>query len=157
MKRAQNVYQEEKIMNMSQVELILHVYQGSIGFMKSAKADFQEDRLVEGRAACEKARKCIVHLYTTLDMEKGQEIANYLSQLYAYIIQQLDLITASKSIEQIDDVINVLQTLKDGWENIKEQQGNDTVASSRPMAAVADADGEAEAAPVGAGGLTISA
>lgn len=157
MKRAQNAYQEAKIMNMSQVELILHVYQGSIGYMKSARADFQENRLVEGRAACEKARKCIVHLYATLDMEKGQEIANYLSQLYAYIIQQLDLITGSKSIEQIDDVIHVLQTLKEGWETIKEQEGNDAAASNRPMAAVADADGEVEAAPAGAGGLTFSA
>lgn len=157
MKNAQNAYQEVKIMNMSQVDLIIHIYQGAIGFMMSARTDFQQNRMTEGRTACEKARKCIVHLYATLDMEKGLEIANYLSQLYAYVIQQIDFIMASKSLEQIDDVVNILRTLKEGWEAVKEQEGNETAASGRSMAAVTDADGEAEIASAGAGRLTFSA
>ncbi len=109
-------------MGMSQLDLILTVYRGTIAYLDQAKVDFTENRLTDGRTACENARKCIVHLYTTLDMKKGEAIADRLGQLYAFMIQQIDLAIASKSCKLIDEVTGLLKTLKEAWEGLKEQE-----------------------------------
>ena len=121
MKSGVGTYQKINTMGMSQLELILTVYNGTIGFLNRAKSDFKNNQLSSGRSACDKARKCLVHLYTTLDMDKGMQIAQNLGQLYTYMIEQVDLAVASKSEDQIDDVIHVLMTLKEGWEGLRSE------------------------------------
>lgn len=122
MDRGFKTYKKINTMGMSQLDLILTVYRGAIGYLDQAKSDFNDGNLSAGRTACEKARKCIVHLYTTLDMDKGEEIANQLGQLYAFLIQQIDLAVASKSCELLDDVKGILGTIREAWEGLKEQE-----------------------------------
>ena len=161
MKTDQNEYRKTSTMGMSQLDLILSVYKGAINYVVQTKTDFQEANYSSGRTACEKARKCIVHLYTTLDMDKGEQIADYLGQLYAYIIKQLDLAVASKSQEQLDDVLNVLNTLKDGWNELKVREGKATsLTRSKTVDTTEsgeDGDESAQFEMAGSGGITISA
>lgn len=117
-----NVYQKINTMGMSQLDLILAVYRGTIGYLEQAKEAFVNEKYDIGRTACDKARKCIVHLYTTLDMEKGKEIAHYLGGLYAHTIEQLDLAVASKATGRLDDIIRVLANLREGWEGLRDQK-----------------------------------
>lgn len=109
-------------MGMSQLDLILTVYRGAINLLNQARASFEEKEYEEGRAACARARKCVVHLYTTLDMNKGGEIADGLGKVYAFMIEQIDLVSAGKSTEQIDEIIKLLDTIKEGWVGLKEQE-----------------------------------
>jgi len=122
MDRGFNTYKKINTMGMSQLDLILTVYRGAIGYLDQAQTHFNEGKLSEGRTVCEKARKCMVHLYTTLDMDKGGAIAAQLGQLYAFVIQQIDLAVASKSCDLIDEVKSILGTIKSAWEGLKEQE-----------------------------------
>lgn len=122
-----STYQKINTMGMSQLDLILAVYRGAIGYLDQAKAAYADDRLADGRTACGRARKCMVHLYTTLDMEKGGMIATRLGQLYAFMIERIDLAVASKSIQLIEDVIGILGTIKEGWESLKDQEAKTDV------------------------------
>jgi flagellin-specific chaperone FliS len=54
-------------------------------------------------------------------MDKGETIANRLGQLYAFMIQRIDLAMASKSDELINEVIGLLTTIKSAWEGLKGQ------------------------------------
>ena len=114
-------YKNINTMGMSQLDLILTVYSGTISYLNQARTDFQESRLTKGRDACDKARNCMVHLYTTLDMEKGEKIAEHLGYLYAHIIEQIDLCVASKSVEKLDNIIGLMSTIKEGWDGLKSQ------------------------------------
>jgi flagellar protein FliS len=119
MKTGCKAYETINTMSMSQLDLILAVYSGAVGYLEQAKEAFGESNFDRGRAACDRARKCVVHLYTTLDMDRGKEIARHLGHLYAYMIEQIDLAVASKSLQRINDVIGVLNTVKEGWEGLK--------------------------------------
>ncbi len=130
MNKGFNTYKENSTMGMSQLDLILTVYRGAIKFIEQAKVEFEAERLTEGRTACEKARKCIVHLYTTLDMEKGEDIAEKLGQLYAFMIEQLDLAVASKSLDLLDSVIALLTTIKEGWDGLKDADEKELVGAN---------------------------
>jgi flagellar protein FliS len=152
MNKGFSTYQENSTMGMSQLDLILMVYRGAISLLDQAKSDFSAQQFTSGRTACDKARKCIVHLYTTLDMEQGGEIAQNLGRLYAYMIEQLDVAVASKSEELLDSIIGFLKTIKEGWDGLKEQEP--TTDSPSPSEAAPATSG---AAPPERRGLTLSA
>jgi len=122
MENGHNAYKRNNTMGMSQIDLILMVYRGAINFLEQAKLDFAVQKFTTGRTACDRARKCMVHLYTTLDMEKGAEIAEHLGQLYAFVIEQIDLTVADKSMSRLDELIQIITTLKEGWDGIKQSQ-----------------------------------
>lgn len=127
-------YQTAETLGKSQLDLILQVYDGAIGYYRTARDHYAANRLNEGYEQIEKARRCMVHLYTTLDMEAGGEIANNLSRLYSYIISQTDVAQASKDLNRIDDNIKILENLRQSWSALKEQ---DLIipAESEPVAA----------------------
>jgi flagellar protein FliS len=127
MNTGHNAYRETTTMGMSQLDLILTVYRGTIGLLDQAMQDFEAGNNESGRLTCEKVRKCVVHLYTTLDMEKGKDIARHLGQLYAFMIQQIDVAMASHATDILKGVRDNLSTIKEGWEGLKEQ---DTSLSS---------------------------
>ena len=159
MNTGHNAYRETNTMGMSQLELILTVYRGAIGFLDQAKSDFDAGELKSGRTACEKARKCIVHLYTTLDMEKGEDIAAQLGQPYAFMIEQIDLAMANKSCELLDEVGSMLKTIREGWEGLRQQETPSIPSGSRESEAVIDGKGKKAASKGPSDGkrLTISA
>jgi flagellar protein FliS len=111
-------YQQITTMSLDQIDLILMVYRGAITELRKAGVAFEEDRFVDGRDACDKARKCIIHLYTTLDMDKGGEIASRLAQLYIYMVERLDIAVSTKGKKNIDEIISLLEVIKEGWEGV---------------------------------------
>lgn len=117
-----NLYQKVNTLGNSQLNLIIQVYDGAISSFKKAADAFGQDDMAAGREHLEKAKRFVTHLYTTLDMEKGQEISEKLSKLYAFIINQTIIVEATKDIKQLDDNIAILNNLRLGWIGLKQQQ-----------------------------------
>jgi flagellar protein FliS len=106
----------------SQLELILQVYDGAIAAYREAAQYYQKQDFNAGYESLEKAKRFIVHLYVTLDPERGGEIAEQLGKLYAYVVNQTNIVEATKDLSQIDDIISVLENLRLGWAGLKEQE-----------------------------------
>lgn len=147
MQRGFQTYRQINTMGMTQLDLILTVYRGTIGYLDQAKEDFATGKLTSGRTACDMARKCIVHLYTTLDMEKGENIAAQLGQLYAFMIEQIDLAVANKSCKLLGDVKSILETVKGGWESLKEREAAGTWGDSRSTESAPEGKAAGTASP----------
>jgi len=150
MKNGFETYQTTQMMGLSQLDLILTVYKGTIGYVRQAIEHFRNQQIAEGKTACEKARRCLVHLYTTLDMEKGQAIADHLGKLYAYMIEELDLAVAGANSGPLENVIQLLNTIKEGWDGLKSQheveaREND---AERPEAEMAGAPSTDKSGPL---------
>jgi flagellar protein FliS len=117
-------YKKTEILGKSQLDLIIQVYEGAIEAFKAARHAYEEEDNGTGHEQLERARRFVVHLYTTLDMEKGGEIADRLGRLYAFVINQTDMIEATKDLVGIDDNISILDNLRLGWLGLKEQEQN---------------------------------
>lgn len=117
-----NAYQKSEIMGKSALDLILLVYDGAIAAFKSAAKAYRENETNKGYEQLERAKRFVTHLYTTLDNEKGGEIAEQLGKLYAFVINQTNVIESTKDLKAIDDNINVLNNLRQGWLGLKQQQ-----------------------------------
>lgn len=57
-----------------------------------------------------------------LDMEKGGELAANLRLLYDYCVRQLTLANARNDASLVEEVIEVLQPVAQGWKEIGPQQ-----------------------------------
>ncbi|MEE8577674.1 MAG: flagellar export chaperone FliS [candidate division Zixibacteria bacterium] len=115
-------YKQADILGKSQLDLVIQVYDGAIGAYRTARKAYEDEKPSLGYEHLQKARRFVTHLYTTLDMEKGGNIADQLSRLYAFLINQTNVIEATKDLKQIDDNISILDNLRSGWVGLKEQQ-----------------------------------
>jgi flagellar secretion chaperone FliS len=111
-------YQKAQLEGLSQRDLIVMCYRGTIKYLGDARQRLEAGDGEGFSDLIEKAHRVIFHLYTTLDMERGGEVAERLAELYAYLINQIYLLNATKNLEIADGVIKIMGTLKEGWEGI---------------------------------------
>ncbi len=108
-------YATVSTLGKSGVELVVMVYDGALKHLRLASDHYERHEYNDGCEAMQKVRTFVVHLYTTLDMEKGGEISANLSKLYAFVIEQIDLIQATRDVAQIEKVSGILNNLREGW------------------------------------------
>lgn len=65
----------------------------------------------------------ILALNSALDFEKGGEISKNLNALYDYMQLQLVQANIEKDHKKVDEVIDLIKTIKEGWDAIEGQAG----------------------------------
>jgi flagellar protein FliS len=113
----------------TQRDLIIKLYVGAESFLAQAR----EAMLVKPRRAqdvirahtmCTKAADIITALLATLNMDEGGEIAKQLRPLYAFLIVKIGESNLRKSADLIDELLPILATLREGWEQIPDELAN---------------------------------
>jgi flagellar protein FliS len=77
------------------------------------------DVVAKGKALG-KAIRLIDQLNNTLDMERGQKIAENLRALYVYMLARLTLANVSNDTTIVAEVMSLVQKIKTGWDRIVE-------------------------------------
>ena len=122
-------YQRTGTLGKSQIDLVLQVYDGAIAAFTAAGECYKKSELIEGYEQLQRARKFVTHLYTTLDFDKGLEVAENLGKLYAFLISQTDLAVATKDQAVILGNVKVLRKLREGWSGIRNQEASSQATS----------------------------
>lgn len=115
-------YEAVDTLGKSQLELVIKVYDGALNSMRAGAESYKKEEFQAGYEHLEKAKTFVVHLYTTLDLEKGGDVAANLSKLYSFVVSQIDVIEGTKDLSILDDIISVLANLKSGWSELKQQE-----------------------------------
>jgi flagellar protein FliS len=77
------------------------------------------DVVTKGKAMG-KAIRLIDQLNSTLDMERGQKIAENLRSLYIYMLARLTLANVTNDSGIVAEVASLIQKVKTGWDQIVE-------------------------------------
>lgn len=115
-------YKEIQIKTASQGKLIVMLYDGAIKFLNAAKEAIEQKKIEEGHNKITKAQDIIMELLLSLNFEAG-DIAHKLYNLYIYMNKRLIEANIYKSTTQIDEVIKMLNDLKEVWNQIANQTG----------------------------------
>lgn len=115
-------YRRVDIEGKSQIDLIVKVYDGAIEAFGAAGRAYEREDFTTGHDQVDRAVKFVTHLFTTLDMERGGEVAMSLSQLYVYVITQANVVRATKDLRLIADNVTILQNLRQGWLDLRDSQ-----------------------------------
>jgi len=68
--------------------------------------------------AMSKAIALIDQLNSTLDMERGGQIAENLRALYGYMLNRLTLANATNDVSVLTEVVGLVTKIKSGWDQI---------------------------------------
>jgi len=111
-------YQTTDTLGKSQIELVVQVYDGAISSYKQAIESYSREEFQDGFEQLERGKKFMTHLYTTLDLDKGGEVAASLGKLYAFVINQTQMAESTKDISLLESNIEILDNLRSGWQEI---------------------------------------
>ena len=111
-------YRSTSVMTATPGQLVVMLYDGVARFLRQAEAAMEEGawEQVGDRLAC--ADAIIDELLVTLDHEKGGEIAASLRDLYLFCRRHLNEARIEKDAEKIDQVIGLLDELRDAFAQI---------------------------------------
>lgn len=115
---AANPYLEMSIRTASPVQLVVHLYDGALRFVRQAKEHHAADRPLDRGRAISRAMAIVHELSGSLDFEQGADVARNLDALYRFAADQLFEANRAQRAECLDTVIATLEPLRDAWMSI---------------------------------------
>tara|TARA_R110000787_G_scaffold8843_20_gene30366 strand:- start:30 stop:479 length:450 start_codon:yes stop_codon:yes gene_type:complete len=120
-------YLNQQVMTASPARLVSMLYDKAISSLKEAIAAIEAGEIEARWKANAKALEIISHMWSTLDLEKGGEIAENLSNLFSFMLQRLPEVDFRNDPEPAREVIVLLEPLRDAWRELaRKEQGGST-------------------------------
>ena len=124
----QNAYRKASVNTLDQNKLIVMLYDGAIKQAGFAVEHIKKNEIEKAHNALVKAKNIVSELMSSLNMEKGGEVAKNLKSLYAFMFSQLIEANMNKESKPVVTVIGLLKELLMSDENFKfPQDALDTV------------------------------
>ncbi len=114
-----DTYIKTEVTTASPVKQIVMLYDKAIICLKQAIEDIKNNDIKSKVNNIQKATDIILALNSSLDMEKGKEIAQNLRDLYEFSYSQILIAHTKNDTKLLEDIIEILETLKSGWEEIE--------------------------------------
>jgi len=110
-------YKRMQVETASPGRLLLMLYEGALKNMRMAQECLAQKNMERAHNHLVKAQDIVMELNCTLNMDSG-EIAEKLRSLYVYIHKRLIDANLKKDAAIVQEVINVMSTLKEAWDSI---------------------------------------
>jgi flagellar protein FliS len=110
-------YDEHEVLERDPIELVCLLYGKAIEKLSLARTLAGDEQIRERNTAIARASEIVIELQSSLDAEKGGEIALNLARLYEYVQQRLATGLAERSDEALAEAGQLLETLAEGWKD----------------------------------------
>ena len=122
------------------VTLVAMLYDKAVLSLKAAVQAIHKDEIETRWKNSQRAREIINHLFMTLDLEKGGEIASNLEALYAYMLQRLLDVDVKNDARAAEEVIELLEPLRASWSELARTSADIKIDESDMVAVAAIMD-----------------
>jgi len=126
-------YRTQEIMTASPAKLVAMLYDRAIRALRDAVRAIGANDI---EARCNnnaKAVGIITHLWGTLDLERGGEIAINLSELYRFMVTRLKDVDLRNDAKAAEEVIGLLLPLAESWRKLSIQAADAAPDAARPQ------------------------
>jgi flagellar protein FliS len=112
-------YQKIAVNSASPVGLVIMLYDGALRFMERGKEAIIARDLTKQDDQLRRAQKIVLELMTTLDMNRGGDVAKNLFALYSYVIERLVDANIKDDTQAVDDAMKVFTGLRSSWAELE--------------------------------------
>ncbi len=140
MNRKLQNYGPEQVLAADPVTLVAMLYDKAVLSLKAAVQAIHKDEIEVRWKNSHRAREIINHLFMTLDLEKGGEIASNLEALYAYMLQRLLDVDVKNDPRAAEEVIELLEPLRASWSELARTSADIKIDESDIVAVAAIVD-----------------
>jgi flagellar protein FliS len=132
-----NAYREIAVQTSSPARLVVMLYEGGIRFLRESVSAIESKDLTRKRHSVDRAMAIIQHLESTLDADRGGEVAQNLGRLYSYITARILEGSSRLETAPLEEAIKLLNVLLSAWEELagKEQPQTGPAAAVAQQAA----------------------
>jgi flagellar protein FliS len=106
---------------------MIMLYDGAIRFSLQAKKKIEERDYEAKGVFISKTQAIIDELMNSLDFTVAPELCTNLQQLYIYVNERLTHANINLDAQAMDEVIQLLNTLRDGWKQALASDNDPTV------------------------------
>jgi flagellar protein FliS len=111
-------YLETAVETASPARLIVMLYDGAIRFINEAAYAMQQRDYETQNTKLQRAQKILAELISSLDFDKGGEIAENLFRLYTYMYNQLVEANINDDTARLEHVVGLLCEIREAWDTI---------------------------------------
>ena len=115
-------YQGNQIDGAGPLGLVLLTYESLFKSLGQARLAIQASDMMAEAKHTSRAMEALIELSTSLNMEEGGQVAQGLASLYVYMMNRLTEGLCSGSTEHVDEVIQLVQKLREGWSELSAQK-----------------------------------
>ena len=125
-------YLKTQVTTVDGGKLIVLLYEGAIKFLRKAQESIEAKDIKQRHNSIMRALNIIDELRNSLNFSQGGEIAKNLQALYLFMNRHLTLANAKNDPKMIQEVINLLASLKEAWETIASRPEVKRVSPQQP-------------------------
>ena len=115
---AATAYQETAVTTQTRGGLIVMLYDGAINFLKTASQCIDQEDISGRNRNIRRARDIIFELNSTLDLDRGGEVAQNMRSLYNFIWRYLGDANVKNDAQMLQKMITMLDELRQTWKKI---------------------------------------
>jgi flagellar protein FliS len=109
---------EARAASASPYELVLILFDGLLDELARARGHIENKRYQQKGASLERCLNILNGLDSALDYDGGGDLVQGLARLYDYCIYRLSDVSVTLSLEGLDEVVQLLGVLREGWEGV---------------------------------------
>ncbi len=113
---AYTTYNNNKVMTASPAQLTLMLYDGAIKFCNKAVIAIEEKDYMKANTNLQKAQRIIDEFRATLDFK--YPVAKDFDNVYVYIKDKLIDANIHKDLDDLNEALKHLRTMRDTWEEV---------------------------------------
>ena len=111
-------YQQTQFATVDRGQLLLMMFDGAQRFLSQAEQRLPADDVAGFVTALGRAQAVIAELLSTLDHQRGGEIARNLDRLYRFMLDHLIEANVAKSVRHVGQVRRILGIIGDAYREV---------------------------------------
>ncbi|MPY24908.1 flagellar export chaperone FliS [Shewanella psychropiezotolerans] len=113
---------ESEISVASPHRVIQMMFEGALQRLAQSRYAIENNDLQNKGVYIGKAIGIVNGLNNSLNMDEGGDISSNLSDLYDFMLRRISEANINSDVQAIDDVCEILRTIKEGWDAIPVEQ-----------------------------------
>jgi flagellar protein FliS len=122
-------YRTAELQTISQRDLLVKLFTGAERFLAAAQLAMEQRQMEAAHNNCQRAKAIFFEMLSTLNFEKGGDIAQQLKELYLFLIGHIIEGNLRKSPALIAEIRPIVATLREGWERIPDEHAGSSLIS----------------------------
>jgi flagellar protein FliS len=121
---ALRAYRNSEVATLSQRDMIVRLYQGMERFLVQAQMAMNNRQPAEAHDYCQRIKGILVELISTLNFDKGGEVAQRLHSLYVFFLSTVMEANLRKDATKLAQILPIIADLRSAWERIPDDLAN---------------------------------
>jgi flagellar protein FliS len=105
------------------LQLTQMLFDGLVDALVALRGHLLHRSIAAKAAQVAKAHRIVMGLQSTLDFERGGEVARNLNDLYLYVIRRLVHVHAHNDLEALEEITGMMRDIRDAWRSLPGQEG----------------------------------